>query len=130
MNENVNAYMAMAEECLEAARTLFEAGSYRNAAGRAYYAYFDAVRALLSSKGIAIKSHSAIRGLFSENFVKDGPFLARDAKQFYALFVLRQNTEYNPDEIRDIDSVSNAIEITAEFLLQTEVYLKQNGFTS
>lgn len=71
MNETVNAYMAMAEECLREAHLLFNSKFYRGAAGRAYYAYFDAVRALLATKFIATKSHSDARNLFGDNFVKE-----------------------------------------------------------
>ncbi|RIV22656.1 HEPN domain-containing protein [Fibrisoma montanum] len=128
MNKNVANYMSMAGDCLSDARMLLEKGSYRNAVGRAYYAYFDAVRALLASKSMAIKSHSAARSLFSQHFVKDGPFVAADAKELNSLFVLRQDAEYDPEELFDFDAVNKAIETAAEFLLQVEAYLRDNGF--
>ena len=124
MSEAVDAYMAMAEECLQEARLLFNSKLYRGAAGRAYYAYFDAVRALLATKSIATKSHSAARNLFGDNFVKEGPFTGQDAKSLHTLFDLRQSSEYDPDEFLEIGEVEKAIETAAEFLLQTEAYLR------
>ena len=122
--------MLLAEQCLKDARSLCEDGSYRSAAGRAYYAYFDAIRALLASKDVSTKSHSAIRMLFGEHFVKDGPFTKQDAKAFHELFLLRQNSDYEIDEdISETDTV-DAIHVTAEFLLQTEVYLRSIGYNA
>jgi len=128
MSQNVSAYMLLAEQCLRDARSLYESGSYRSAAGRAYYAYFDAIRALLASKDVSTKSHSAIRMLFGEHFVKDGPFSRQDAKSFHELFLLRQNSDYEVDEDISENDVFDAIETVAEFVLQTEVYLRTNGF--
>lgn len=128
MNRNVAAYMLLAEEFLNDARLLFAAGSYRSAASRAYYSFYDAVRALLSTKSISSKSHQAARVLFSEQFIKDGPFTSQDSKDFHALFNLRQNSDYDPDEFLELAEVEKAIETAAEFLLQTEAYLRDNGF--
>ena len=71
----VGHYILIAEDCLEEAIILYQNEKFRGACGRAYYAYFDAVRALLATKGIITKSHAAARGLFSAHFVKEGPFL-------------------------------------------------------
>ena len=120
MSETVNAYMAMAEECLLEARLLMDSKLYRGTAGRAYYAYFDAVRALLATKSITAKSHSAARNLFGDNFVKEGPFTGQDAKDFHTLFDLRQSSEYDPDDFLDIAEVEKAVETAAEFVIQTE----------
>ncbi len=128
MNETVDAYMAMAEECLQEARVLFDSRLYRGAAGRAYYAYFDAVRALLASKSITTKSHSAARNLFGDHFVKEGLFTGQDAKSLHTLFDLRQSSEYDPDELHDITEVKKAIETATEFVLQTEAYLRSIGY--
>ncbi|NEU69105.1 HEPN domain-containing protein [Spirosoma agri] len=122
--------MLLAEQCLKDAQSLFRNESYRSAAGRAYYAYFDAVRALLASKNIAVKSHSAIRMLFGEHFVQEGHFDKKDAKDFHRLFQLRQDSDYEIDEdVSEIDAL-DAVDTATEFLLQTEAYLRQNGFAS
>jgi uncharacterized protein (UPF0332 family) len=130
MNENVSAYMLIAEECLRDSRSLLQTKSYRSASGRAYYAYFDAVRALLASKNITTKSHSSIKMLFGEYFVQAGPFTRSDAKAFQRLFLLRQNSDYEIDENVSEADASDAVETASEFLLQVEAYLRQNGFAS
>jgi uncharacterized protein (UPF0332 family) len=130
MNSAIASYMSLAEQCIQDARSLYKNGSYRSAANRAYYAYFDAVRALLVSKNVIIKSHSAIRALFGEHFVKEGPFEKQDAKNFHELFLLRQHSDYEIDEDIPSSDVFEAIELAAEFLIQTEAYLRENQFTS
>ena len=123
-------YMLLAEDCLAQAKLLYENGFYRGVCSKAYYAYFDAVRALLMSKGITTQSHSSVRGVFSLHFVKDGPFTKQDSSVINELFMLRQTGDYEPDEdISEADALS-AVETAAEFVLQVEVYLRQNGFVS
>ncbi len=130
MNPNIAAYMGIAEDCLQDAQVLFQESRYRGVVGRAYYAYFDAVKALLATKDITTKSHSAARALFGEHFIKNGPYQKQDATALHRLFNLRQDAEYEPgEEVTSLDA-QNAIETAAEFLLQVEAYLKQNGFAA
>lgn len=126
----VGNYILMAQDCLEDAIILHQNGKFRGACGRAYYAYFDAVRALLATKGIITKSHAAARGLFSANFVKAGPFVKQDSTFLNELLELRQTGEYDPDEDISEEDTRKAIDIASEFLLQVEAYLRENGFTS
>ena len=126
----VGSYMLLAEDCLAQAKLLYENKFYRGACGKAYYAYFDAIRALLMSKAITTQSHSSVRGLFSLHFVKNGPFTKQDSSIINELFLLRQTGDYDPDEdISGADALS-AVETASEFLLQVEVYLHENGFVS
>ncbi|MCK8492564.1 HEPN domain-containing protein [Spirosoma sp. RP8] len=124
----VDNYMLIAEDCLEDARLLHRYGKYRGACGRTYYAYFNAIRALLATKEITTKSHAAARGLFSAHFVKEGPFAKKDSTSLNELFELRQTGEYDPDEDISESDTQKAIEIAADFLLQAEAYLRENGF--
>ena len=64
--------LAKAKERLDAARLLFENGSYADSVNRSYYAAFTAARALLSLKSLDSKKHSGIISLFNQNFVKTG----------------------------------------------------------
>jgi uncharacterized protein (UPF0332 family) len=130
MNETIAAYMVASEECLREAQVLIREHLYRGAAGRCYYAYFNAVRALLATKSVVTKSHSAAHNLFSNYFVKEGPFNAWDAKNLHILFNLRQSSEYDPDELLEAEEVLKAFEIATEFALQTEAYLRENRFSA
>lgn len=130
MNQNVAAFMGIAEDCLQDAQVLIKESRYRGTVGRAYYAYFNATRALLATKELKTKSHSAARALLGEHFIKNGPFQKQDSTALHQLFILRQDAEYDPDEEVTGSEAQHAIETAAEFLLQVEAYLKQNGFTA
>ncbi|QJD80275.1 HEPN domain-containing protein [Spirosoma rhododendri] len=122
--------MVMAEQCIDDANALFQLGSDRGALNRAYYGFFDAVRALLLTKAIFTKSHQATRSLFSEHFVKEGPFTAKDAKDFHILFNLRQDSDYETDDPTDSVAVKQIIDTAAEFVLQAGAYLREQPNTN
>jgi hypothetical protein len=69
---NAREELTRAEECLREARTLQAAGLAFGAVSRAYYAVFHAVRALLFSAGLEVKSHRGAVSLLGEHFVKTG----------------------------------------------------------
>jgi uncharacterized protein (UPF0332 family) len=59
------------------ARILFQAGEYEGACARAYYAMFNAARALLVTRGVeprSVKRHASVSRVFSDEFVRNGPF--------------------------------------------------------
>ena len=112
----VGNYLLLAEDCLKDALILHQNQQFRGACSRAYYAYFDGVRALLATKDIVTKSHAAARGLFSANFVKQGPFIKNDSTLLNDLFELRQAGEHDPDEDITESDAEKAIEAAVEFL--------------
>lgn len=118
--------MMLAEECLREARLLYQNELYRGTCGRCYYAYFDAVRALWSTRDIFTKSHSAARGLFSEQFIKHSPFTKTDATWLNNLFQLRQSGEYDAEEDISEEDAAKALEVATEFVIQVEVYLRSS----
>src|SRR4029079_18831410 len=66
-----------AMEAAEDARLLLAAGRFDAAANRAYFAMFNAERALLAKSGDdpgAMKKHATVQRRFSMKLVKDGPF--------------------------------------------------------
>lgn len=122
--------MSRAYECLHQARILFNEDQYTGVCNRAYYAYFDAVRALLATLDIATRSHSAAHNLFSQYFVKENLFEKQDTKDLAKLFDMRQSSDYDADPTVEVDEANYAIDVTNEFLLQVEAYLRENGFGS
>ena len=64
--------MAKAVQAVASARMLLAFGDADGACNRAYYAMFDAARAVLLASGYEIgKTHSGILNAFSERFVKN-----------------------------------------------------------
>jgi uncharacterized protein (UPF0332 family) len=74
--------MEKAEEACSDARLLIEKGSSNGAVNRAYYAMFNAARAVLLVSGAPvslndIRTHKGLIGAFGKYLVKDGP-VSRD----------------------------------------------------
>ena len=66
--------MERAREDLDAAHLLFDAGSYRIANNRAYYAIFHAMRAVLVFDNVDSSKHSGIIAEFRRRYIKSGCF--------------------------------------------------------
>lgn len=128
MKQLVTSYMARAMDCLKDANALLINEGYNGACKRAYYAYFDVVRALLATLDIATRSHSGVQSLFSQYFVLTKVFAPQDAKALSKLFDLRQRSDYDMDVEATKEDAEYAVEVTSEFLLQVEAYLREHGF--
>jgi uncharacterized protein (UPF0332 family) len=60
------------QRAIEAAQSLHRDELEEFAAGRAYYAMFYAVEALLNEKNLRFSKHGGVHGAFGEHFVKTG----------------------------------------------------------
>jgi len=120
--------MSRAYDCLRQAQILSNEHEYTGVCNRAYYAYFDTVRALLATLDIATRSHSAVQNLFSLHFVKEGLFDKQDVRALAKLFNMRQESDYDAELTVDADDARYAVDVTNEFLQQAEAYLRQTGF--
>lgn len=72
MKDKVENLFQMSLDCMEDAQILFEKRRFEAITNRAYYEYFDAIRALFTTKEIWGKSHSGTHAKFEEVFVKTG----------------------------------------------------------
>ncbi len=91
-----------ARKTLDAAAILAENAFWNSAVNRLYYAAFYAVSALLVYNGFQAKSHSAIKSLFSQHFVKTGLFERKHGRLLAELFDSRQKGDY--EDIFDFDA--------------------------
>ena len=64
-----------AREDLDAARLLYDAGNYRIANNRAYYAIFHAMRAVLVFDNFDSSKHSGVIAEFRRRYIKEGKHL-------------------------------------------------------
>lgn len=83
-----------AEETLEEARILSEAGRWRGYVNRLYYACFYAVSALLLKHGLTSSKHTGVRSLFNLHFVKTGRVAPKLGQFYNELFQHRQEGDY------------------------------------
>lgn len=84
-----------AGEDLEAAHLLFDAGNYRIANNRAYYAMFHAMRAVLVFDNFDSSKHSGIIAEFRRRYIKEGVFPAQISKMIGSAFTIRNASDYD-----------------------------------
>ena len=71
-----------AMEKVEAAKLLLDDGKHKDAANRAYYTMFHAVRAILALDGVAFKKHSGVISYFRQQYIATGIFVECGIKLF------------------------------------------------
>jgi uncharacterized protein (UPF0332 family) len=71
-----------------------ESGWYNLSANRLYYAIYYAASALLISRGIPTKSHSGVKSLIHQHFVRTGILTLEEGSLIGMLFNLRQSGDY------------------------------------
>ena len=86
--------MARAQETLEDARILANAGRWNACVNRLYYACFYAVSALLVRHGLSSSKHTGVRSLFNRQYVKTGEIPKDLARIYNDLFERRQEGDY------------------------------------
>jgi uncharacterized protein (UPF0332 family) len=94
VSEEVTAHMQRAQQSLEAARTLRDAGLFDDTASRAYYAAFHAASAVLMSRGSTFKKHGAVIGAVHKQLVHTGTLTVEMGKWLTWLFELRSVGDY------------------------------------
>lgn len=87
--------ISRAKEDLDAAHLLFEAGKYRIANNRAYYAIFHAMRAVLVFDDFDSSKHSGIIAEFRRRYIKEGIFPTRVSKMIGEAFTIRNASDYD-----------------------------------
>lgn len=87
--------ISRAKEDLDTAHLLFEAGKYRIANNRAYYAIFHAMRAVLVFDDFDSSKHSGIIAEFRRRYIKEGIFPARISKMIGEAFTIRNASDYD-----------------------------------
>jgi uncharacterized protein (UPF0332 family) len=92
---NIAAELEKADGSLQAARTLFHAGLLDDCVGRAYYAVFHVVGAVLLTEGLEARSHQRTGHLFNLHFVRTGRIDATHAKALARLEQFRLQADYS-----------------------------------
>lgn len=74
MDDLVRYRLESAQERLESAKILLDAGKYKDSIGRSYYAIFTAVRAVLAKEKVDFSKHAGVISYFQKNYIKTGEF--------------------------------------------------------
>ena len=87
--------MERAREDLDAAHLLFDAGNYRIANNRAYYAIFHAMRAVLVFDNFDSSKHSGVIAEFRRRYIKEGIFPTEISKMIGSAFTIWNASDYD-----------------------------------
>jgi uncharacterized protein (UPF0332 family) len=82
--------LEQASETLTEAVILRDAGGFRGAINRAYYAMFYALLGLLATRQLGTSKHSGAIALFDRDFVKTGVFSPELSRALHLAFQRRQ----------------------------------------
>ena len=80
---------------MDAARLLYDAGNYRVANNRAYYAIFHAMRAVLVFDNFDSSKHSGVIAEFRRRYIKEGIFPSEISKMIGSAFTIRNASDYD-----------------------------------
>ena len=112
---------------INVAKMLFASGNYDVALNRAYYAAFDAMRAVNALDGFDSSKHSGVIAHFNQEYVKTGKFPSTTSGIIRKASRLREKSDYEdfyePDKEETCDAMMN-VEV---FLKDVEAYLNQQG---
>ena len=97
--------MAKAVQAVASARMLLAFGDADGACNRAYYAMFDAARAVLLASGYEIgKTHSGILNAFSERFVKNSLLPKEIGRLLKHAETFRYVADYESESVDESDA--------------------------
>ena len=114
-----------AKECLNAAKSLYEIGSYKSAANRSYYAVFHSMRAILALDGIDMKHHSGIISEFRRLYIKTGVFDTELSTIISALFDIRTESDYDDFYVISKQEVKEQLANAELFYNEIKEYLSK-----
>jgi hypothetical protein len=114
-------------EALEDAHIMFEAGRYKNALNRSYYAIFHGIRAVNALQGFDSGKHSGVIAYFNQNYVKTGIFPKEMSKIIKIASEKRERADYLDFYIASKEEAQLQIERAEEFQSKVEAYLNKCG---
>ena len=110
-------------ELLKDADNLFNAGSYRSANNRAYYAIFHAMRAVLALDNVDFKKHSGVIQYFQKEYVKTSIFEKEYSNIITTASTIRNASDYDDFYIASKEEAQEQINDATKFCEVVEEYL-------
>ncbi len=115
--------MDTAKEDLKGAEILFNAGEYRMANNRAYYAIFHAISAIHALDGNAYKRHKDAIANFNKNYVKTEIFPRETGHMISKVELIRHASDYDDFYVASKEETSETIESARNFLDRVDIYI-------
>ena len=107
---------------LKSAMILLEAGEYRGANNRAYYAIFHAINAVHAVSGKAYKRHKDAIGSFNKDYVKTEIFPREIGRKIAEAEEIRHVSDYDDFYIASREESQRQVAVAEEFLQMAEQY--------
>lgn len=112
-----------AKDELETARILLDAGKYKAANNRAYYACFHAINGVLALEPVAFKKHKDVLAYFNKQYVHQEIFPRDIGRQISKLEIIRHKSDYDDFYIASREEASEQIEIVKTIIDLVEGYI-------
>jgi len=119
--------LEQASETLAEAVLLRDAGAFRGAVNRAYYAMFYALLGLLATRQVGASKHSGAIALFDREFVRTGIFAPELSQALHRSFRRRQLHDYGEVVQADLTAANESIEDAERFVAAIRSYLAAQG---
>lgn len=114
-----------AMQCIASAKLLSQAGDYRGAANRSYYAIFHAMRSVLAIEGVDFSKHSGVSAYFRKTYIKTGIFDVEMSDIISMAFEMRSDSDYDDFYVVSKNEVDEQIENAEKFCATVKNYLDQ-----
>lgn len=124
MKTKTEQLLAKAQDAIEAAELLLQAGKNSFAAGRAYYAMFYTAEALLFEKGLEFRKHGGVHAAFGKHFAKTREVDPRYHRYLIEAFESRLEADYGVDIVLSTSAVNDIIQRAEEFLAVARSHLE------
>lgn len=123
MDDLVAYRLSSADEKLNSARILLEAGQYKDSIGRSYYALFSSIRAVLATENVDFSKHAGVISYFQRNYIKTGIFDVKYSKYLTTAFQIRNSCDYDDFYIVSQDQAAEQYAHASEMISAVKTYL-------
>lgn len=114
-----------AEEKLESAKLLLDAGMYKDSIGRSYYAIFSAVRAVLANDKVDFSKHAGVIAYFQKEYIKTEVFEKKYSKYLQSAFQIRNSCDYDDFFIASKQDADEQYQKASEFIQVIRKFLEK-----
>lgn len=115
-----------AKSDLKSAKVLLNAGEYRGANNRAYYAIYHAISAIHALNGKAYKRHKDSLGNFNKEYIKMGIFPRTLGRRIAEAEEIRHASDYDDFYIATKEEAEEQIMTADELIRLIEIYCKEH----
>ncbi len=126
--ENLAAEWRLSEAAWKEGLLLLDGGHPRGALTRFYYSAFHAACAALLAEGLEAATHSGVRSLFSQHFVKSGRMAPELPRLLASMQQQREDADYERTLEVDGDQAGWARDDAATVRQAIESWLREHGW--